>query len=181
MINVTLDTETRKCFPDTDLLGFEEDNNSNKIIFNFNDGFINGVARLYIKKGDKKGSVELKKENDTYILPVERSLLIGTGNIEFQLTMYQEEDVVASYDAFDLLIKDKIITDEPIPEQLPSWIDDYNAKLIELNEAIEKAGSISVEIDDKMSDTSINGVQNKVIKAYVDGLVGDVERLLSEV
>lgn len=36
-------------------------------------------------------------------------------------------------------------------------------------------------IDTVMSDTSENPVQNKVIKAYVDGLVGNIETLLSEV
>ena len=36
-------------------------------------------------------------------------------------------------------------------------------------------------IDAAMSDTSENAVQNKVIKAYVDGLVGDVESALSAI
>ena len=39
----------------------------------------------------------------------------------------------------------------------------------------------SITLDTAMSDTSENAVQNKVIKAYVDGLVGDIETLLSEV
>ena len=37
---------------------------------------------------------------------------------------------------------------------------------------------ISIIIDDVMSDTSENAVQNKVAKAYVDKLVGDIEALL---
>ncbi len=36
----------------------------------------------------------------------------------------------------------------------------------------------SVIVDTAMSDTSTNPVQNKVVKAYVDGLVGDIETLL---
>lgn len=39
----------------------------------------------------------------------------------------------------------------------------------------------SITIDAEMSDTSENPVQNKVVKAYVDGLVGNIETLLSEV
>lgn len=38
-----------------------------------------------------------------------------------------------------------------------------------------------VSIDTAMSDTSAMPVQNKVIKAYVDGLVGDVETLLAAI
>jgi hypothetical protein len=36
-------------------------------------------------------------------------------------------------------------------------------------------------IDTAMSDTSVNLVQNKIIKAYIDGIVGDIETLLAEV
>lgn len=39
----------------------------------------------------------------------------------------------------------------------------------------------NITIDTAMSDTSENAVQNKVIKAYVDGLVGNIESLLQEV
>lgn len=39
----------------------------------------------------------------------------------------------------------------------------------------------SITLDTAMSDTSENAVQNKVIKAYVDEVVGDIESLLQEV
>lgn len=146
MINVLLNTQTRECVPDNTLLGFEEDNDSNKIAFRFADGFIDGLARLYIRKGDKKGHVSLAREGESYVLPVKKNLFIDTGVIEFQLTMYNGEDVVASYDSFGLIVKDKIITDEPLPEELPSWIDDYNAKILEVNEAIEKTKQVVNEM-----------------------------------
>ena len=41
-------------------------------------------------------------------------------------------------------------------------------------------GGGSIIIDAKMSDTSENTVQNKVIKEYVDTLVGDVDSALDE-
>ena len=42
-------------------------------------------------------------------------------------------------------------------------------------------GGSDITLDTEMSDESENAVQNKVIKAYVDGLVGNIEILLSEV
>ena len=39
----------------------------------------------------------------------------------------------------------------------------------------------SITLDTEMSNTSENAVQNKVIKAYVYGLVGNIESLLAEV
>ena len=38
-----------------------------------------------------------------------------------------------------------------------------------------KISAPSITVDTTMSDTSTNPVQNKVIKAYIDGLVGNVE------
>ena len=42
-------------------------------------------------------------------------------------------------------------------------------------------GGGSITLDSEMSDTSENAVQNKVIKSYVDGLVGDVNSLLDTI
>lgn len=36
-------------------------------------------------------------------------------------------------------------------------------------------------VDNEMSDTSTNAVQNKVIKAYIDGLIGDVESAMASI
>lgn len=36
-------------------------------------------------------------------------------------------------------------------------------------------------VDTSMSDTSMNPVQNKVIKAYIDGLVGNVAAQLAQI
>lgn len=38
-----------------------------------------------------------------------------------------------------------------------------------------------ITIDTAMSDTSVNPVQNKVIKAYVDGLIGDIDTAIASI
>ena len=38
--------------------------------------------------------------------------------------------------------------------------------------------SSSLTIDTEMSDTSTNAVQNKVIKTYIDNIVGDIQTIL---
>lgn len=43
------------------------------------------------------------------------------------------------------------------------------------------SGGGSIIIDTEMSDTSENAVQNKVIKAYVDGITGDIETALDNI
>ena len=63
--------------------------------------------------------------------------------------------------------------------------DSYKSYIVHV---VESNGSIfaetlggNTEIDTSMSDTSTNPVQNKVIKAYIDGLVGNVAAQLAQI
>ena len=47
MTNITLNTATRKCTADKYFLGYEGENNINKLIFKFEDGFRDGLAFLH--------------------------------------------------------------------------------------------------------------------------------------
>jgi len=54
------------------------------------------------------------------------------------------------------------------------------------NESILGSGNITIQggggtVDTAMSDSSTNAVQNRVIKAYVDGLVGDINTVLDSI
>ena len=54
------------------------------------------------------------------------------------------------------------------------------------NQSLLGSGNIeisapSITVDTSMSDTSTNPVQNKVIKAYIDGLVGNVTAQLAAI
>lgn len=54
------------------------------------------------------------------------------------------------------------------------------------NQSLLGSGNIeisapSITADTSMSDTSTNPVQNKVIKAYIDGLVGNVAAQLAQI
>lgn len=45
----------------------------------------------------------------------------------------------------------------------------------------EISDGADVTVDNAMSDTSENAVQNKVIKAYIDGLIGDIDAAMEEI
>lgn len=47
----------------------------------------------------------------------------------------------------------------------------------ETQEAVE---NISIDVDNEMSDTSTNAVQNKVVKTYIDESVGDVVEMKAD-
>jgi len=65
-----------------------------------------------------------------------------------------------------------------------SAVNEIAKAVIEIEENIEENGAStggSIVIDDEMSYTSENAVQNKIIKKYVDDMVGNIEIALSEV
>ena len=74
MIYGTLITENKSCIVLDKILGFEGENNSNKIIFNFKDGFIDGYGVLAVKRGKDNGTIELDKVGESYIFTVKSSV-----------------------------------------------------------------------------------------------------------
>lgn len=138
MTNITLNTATRKCTADKYFLGYEGENNINKLIFKFEDGFRDGLGVLNVKREEEKGYLELEKVGDTYELEVKSALLSKIGEITFQLTVNEPSGTVIKYDAFSMVVKDSIDTDVEMPEDYPNWIDMANAKLAELDETISE-------------------------------------------
>lgn len=62
MTNITLNTATRKCVADKYFLGYEGENNINKLIFKFEDGFRDGLGILNIKREEETGYLDLQKK-----------------------------------------------------------------------------------------------------------------------
>ena len=65
-----------------------------------------------------------------------------------------------------------------VDDVLADDINDIAQAVIELE--ANGAGGDGIIIDTEMSDTSENAVQNKVIKAYVDGTKNDLEAYIDE-
>lgn len=42
-------------------------------------------------------------------------------------------------------------------------------------------GGSDITVDSSMSDTSENPVQNKVVKTYIDGMIGDINIVLDTI
>ena len=176
MTNVTLNTATRKCTADKYFLGYEGENNINKLIFKFEDGFRDGLGILNVKREEEKGYLDLKKVGDTYELEVKSALLSKIGEITFQFTVNEPNGTVIKYDAFQMVVKDSIDADTEMPEDYPNWIDMANAKLAEVDEAIEKtekATANAEEVANNILQAKVNGEFNgKDGKDGVDGANG---------
>lgn len=147
MTNVSLKISTRECVPDNRFLGYEGENEVNKLIFKFEDGFFEGAGLLNVQRGEQKGYVSLDKVGETYELVVKNSLLSQKGDIIFQLSITSTAGEVIKFNPFAMTVKDAIDTDVEMPEEYPSWIDEANMKLAEMDEAIEDASKLSAKVE----------------------------------
>ena len=111
---------------------------------------------------------------DIYINPMGRySELVNIQNDNELYTTSQ--DLIGAINEVNTLTKNK-------QDKLTSGT---NIKTIN-NQSLLGSGNIeisapSITVDTTMSDTSMNPVQNKVIKAYIDGLVGNVTAQLAQI
>lgn len=157
MTNVLLKISTRECIPDNQFLGYEGENEVNKLIFKFEDGFFDGLASLNIHRGELKGYVTLDKIDKTYELEVKNSLLSQKGDVTFQLVITSTEGKVIKFNPFVMTVKDAIDTDVEMPEEYPSWIDEANMKLAEITKAIENAEQVTTEIIEAKENGEFDG------------------------
>lgn len=74
------------------------------------------------------------------------------------------------------LIINKGLTKEQFEEAVTNGLIGKNE--LSFVDEDDEAGSLT--LDTEMSDTSENGVQNKVIKQYVDDTIGNIEELLAQ-
>lgn len=90
-----------------------------------------------------------------------------------------KENAAATYQ-----VKGNYATKQEIAGKQDTLVSGTNIKTINGNSVLG-AGDITIQaggtIDTAMSDTSENAVQNKVIKAYIDGLVGNILTQLQEI
>ena len=146
---VILDTETRNCIIYSRFLGFHGEDNANKLVFTFDDGFIDGIATLHLERGDEKGNITLDKVGETYELPVRNSLLTEIGEIKFQLSLTTADNFFI-YRDFEMYVEESIVSESSIPEDYPTWVETANQKIIELDEEIAKSEGLRKQlIEDK--------------------------------
>ena len=95
----------------------------------------------------------------------------------------QTGDVVITADSLNVYNKTEI--DSALEGKQDSLVSGTTIKTINGNSILGE-GNIEITggsgtVDTTMSDTSENAVQNKVIKSYVDGLVGDINSVLTRI
>lgn len=105
----------------------------------------------------------------------------GSGEGAVSSVNGQTGEVVITADSLNVYNKTEI--DSALNGKQNSLVSGTTIKTINGNSILGE-GNIEITggtVDTTMSDTSENAVQNKVIKAYVDGLVGDINSVLTRI
>ena len=154
MVNVTLNTKSRSCIASSIFLGYEGENQANKLVFSFDDEFVDGSAQLNIKRGNDNGYVALIKVGETYELEVKSSLVSKIGDVTFQLQVSKSDGTIYKFDTFIMTVKDAIDSDIPLPEDYPSWQEAISTALAEMD-------NINISIDKVDTTTTVSVTDKK--------------------
>ena len=157
MQKITLTTETRRCINPNTFLGYEGENNANKLIFEFTDGFIDGLAVLKVERGETKGTIDLVKVEETYELEVKSSLLAVQGDIKFQFVITEPDGTITKYDPFIMTVKDALDADGELPEEYSSWQEIIATELAKVEKATENANKVAEDLIEAQQNGEFDG------------------------
>ena len=179
---INVEKSTRMVLMTKTTVGNDMENLQEKLIFKFTDTFVDGQARLEYKTGSTKNYIELTKENNTYILPIQ-NVLTKEGKIEMQLVITEgesEENVsVFKSNVFYLYCNRSLNAVNEAPEGYDLWIEQANAKLNAMDEALEEVENLDIDAS-KSGDTATISITNKEgttktvqVKDGIDGQQGE--------
>lgn len=144
-ILITINRETRMVNLNKSTIGNDGESLQAKLIFSFEDEFVDGQARLEYTIGGQSYYAMVKKVGETYELPV-LPMLTKVGQIDMQLVISSgtEEELSIFKSKMFYLYCNKSINSliEEVPEYA-QWIDIANAKL----DALDKIGATVEKVD----------------------------------
>lgn len=144
MIDNKIILKNKEADCETSILGISGENEQQRLVFSFEDKFIDGTCYLELElPSGKKNSVKLDKEDETYCAIVKNNLLTQTGEVRMQLKIIQKTAVWKSI-IFDMTVVEAIKALETIEEDYPNWVEDMTIRMGELEEGV---GQIAKEVD----------------------------------
>lgn len=160
---VKIEKETRKVTLGSKAsIGNDHENLQENLVFQF-DEFVDGQARLEYEINEVKNYIILQKENETYTIPVQNVITIyqeqTKGKINFQLVVTEgtgEENIpVFKSNIFFLICRPSINAVTEAPEGYDLWIEQANAKLNAMDEALREVDNLDIDANKVGKVTSI--------------------------
>lgn len=190
MIKIEIERETGMVYLDKTLLGRDKENLQEMLYFTFRDGIFNGTGRLEYKLPNGESHFVLLETNGIdYYLPI-KNVLLENGHIEMQFVLTESETEegipVFKSNIFTLYCKESINAVEEQPSDYELWIETANAKLAEIDDAIEQTSNLDIDIEkvghtttitltDKEGNTKSVNVNDGIEKEIIGGTNISVE------
>lgn len=166
-LKISVNKETRYVNLAKTVIGVDGENLQEKIVFSFEDEFVDGTARLEYENTDGKQYVLLEKENETYTIPV-KSVITKKGNIKMQLVITEgtdEENIpVFKSNQFYLWCEEAINAVDEAPDSYELWIETANEKLNEVDNL-----DIDLVEEDKKTKITITRKDGTTKEAIIAG------------
>lgn len=159
---IEINKKTRKVTLNNIHIGNDHENLQENLVFQF-DEFVDGQARLEYEINETKNYIILQKENETYTIPVQNVITIyqeqTKGKINFQLVVTEgteEENIpVFKSNIFFLICRPSINAVTEAPEGYELWIEQANAKLNAMDEALTEVDNLDIDANKVGKVTSI--------------------------
>ena len=159
---IEINKKTRKVTLNNIHIGNDHENLQENLVFKF-DEFVDGQARLEYEINETKNYIILQKENETYTIPVQNVITIyqeqTKGKINFQLVVTEgteEENIpVFKSNIFFLICRPSINAVTEAPEGYELWIEQANAKLNAMDEALTEVDNLDIDANKVGKITSI--------------------------
>ena len=159
---IEINKKTRKVTLNNIHIGNDHENLQENLVFKF-DEFVDGQARLEYEINETKNYIILQKENETYTIPVQNVITIyqeqTKGKINFRLVVTEgteEENIpVFKSNIFFLICRPSINAVTEAPEGYDLWIEQANAKLNAMDEALTEVDNLDIDANKVGKITSI--------------------------
>ena len=161
---IKVNTETREnTLPRDVAFGVQGENIIQKLVFEL-DHMIEGIGWLEIKQGTTKGYIALNRTETGYEIEIKNSLLTQPViYVQLRITKSQtpdEEIPVFKSKVSYIPIHEAINATTTIPDEYPEWIDIANAKILEIDEALEEVDNLDIDVS-KTGKTVTVSITNK--------------------
>ena len=177
MINkIRINNKTRGLKQYNEVLGLLGENKYETLRFTF-DEFIDGFATLIVKKHDTQGNLQnyfinLTKEDESYTLEVQNSLLDVAEEITMQLIVENENRLIFKTLPFKMEVLEAMEAEQEIPEQYSTWSELLVQKFLQVDNKLAEVTTLEEDLENKRDTGYWKGEKGDTGEPGQDGTNG---------
>lgn len=157
-IYIRVDKKTGMVYLDNTVIGRDNENLQQELIFSFENGFVSGSPRLEYKIVNNKYHIPMEIDGENYKIPV-KNILTKEGRVEMQLVVVQiaqnEEIPIFKSNVFYMYCNKSINAQEEAPDDYEYWLDVLEEKIVEMDEALTEVDNLDINVNKIDTTTTV--------------------------